>query len=140
MEWLVEGTALMVAASDAVGRTNAACSSASRAGMASACLMASCSNVLSDIHQTASTVAALTRRLSYFKTPGTLVQNVHTGAYILQIQLKPALCCLLMRVLSCDSPVSHSQPDKSSLPAATPVSAGSQEAVTCSKEYGQLPC
>ena len=46
MEWLREaGTALIVAASDAAGRTSAACKSPSKAGMASACLMASYSTI-----------------------------------------------------------------------------------------------
>ena len=51
MEWLLEGTALIVAASDVAGRTNEACRSPSRAGMASACLMASCNNMHSNVNQ-----------------------------------------------------------------------------------------
>ena len=45
MEWLEAGTALIVAASETAGRVKEACRSPSRAGMASACLMASCNNI-----------------------------------------------------------------------------------------------
>ena len=64
MEWLLEGTALIVAASDAAGRTSEACRSPSRAGMASACLMASCNDMHPYVDQ--SQVCVLMWWLSYF--------------------------------------------------------------------------
>lgn len=60
MEWLLEGTALMVAASDVAVRTNEACRSPNRAGMASACLMASCNNTQCSVDKLLLCVAVCT--------------------------------------------------------------------------------